>query len=356
MLARRLPASLRHYATRTAVAAPKQTSNPPQPSQTPTPPPKSLKERFKKANQYLAETRTRRPQLTLRKGASPEEEAKHMKKVTDYRDKVKRQGFTPPRIILPLLDLIIPYAVGFKTRAEYPSVRAMYHQFVQNRRNDGKNAFSMRHIGVSDSFPGIRIDSSLGWFRSTYLFARRVFQAQSLKSTAWIAPMRQEMLEQYIKLNTGLLQASPRVMELTMKPYTEEVTALREARMKDGHLYRWAFHREVTPTRILSLRAGDGDFGKEMPVTGSRVAVQALVRFDTEQSLEIYDKQGRALHTPAPTAEPQPARLSKTLHIVPAERKRVTEYLVLDKAYYEPNAEWQFRARFVPTPGRTVAI
>lgn len=162
-----------------------------------------------------------------------------MKKITDYREKVKSQGYTPPRIILPLLgeflqrrkgfgalihqDLIIPYAVGFKTRAEYPSVRAMYDQFLQNRRNDGKNAFSygpfprpclhpshgvsrMRHIGVSDSFPGVRVDSSLNWFRSTYLFARRIFQAQSLKSNAWVAPMRQEMLEQYIKLNAGLLQ------------------------------------------------------------------------------------------------------------------------------------------------------
>lgn len=37
---------------------------------------------------------------------------------------------------------MIPYAVSFKARSEYPSVQAMYRQFVANRMNDGKNAFS----------------------------------------------------------------------------------------------------------------------------------------------------------------------------------------------------------------------
>ncbi|KAJ7512773.1 hypothetical protein B0H11DRAFT_1698514 [Mycena galericulata] len=232
----------------------------------------------------------------------------------------------------------------------------MYRQFVANRINDGKNAFSMRHIGISDSFPGVEIDQSLGWFRSAYLFAKRVFGAQSLRANAWVAPMRQEVLEQYIKLNKALMQRSPKLTDLTMESFSEEVLALLRKRDPE-HLYRWNFHREVTPTRILSLRAADGEFSKEMPETGTRVGVQALVRFDTEQSIEIYDKSGKALHIPAPTAEPQPPRLgSKTLHVVPAQRQRVTEYLVLDKPMYIPNSQWMFRARFVPTPGRTVAV
>lgn len=161
-----------------------------------------------------------------------------------------------------------------------------------------------------------------------------------------------------------------------MKPYSDEVLALLE---KNDALYRrWHFHREVTPTRILSLRAADGHFGKDMPPTGSRIGVQALVRFDTEQasrvfpqgkkkkkcnadlarmqSLEIYDREGRALHTPAPTAAPQPPRLGKKLHTVPAVPKRVTEYLVLDKSFYAEEGRWRFRARLVPEPGRTVAV
>ncbi|KAJ7211210.1 hypothetical protein GGX14DRAFT_362663 [Mycena pura] len=231
----------------------------------------------------------------------------------------------------------------------------MYRQFLQNRINYGKNAFSMRHIGLSDSFPGVEIDPSMGWFRSTYHYARRIFQAQSLKSTAWVAPMRQEFLEQYIKLNQAMMHKSPQMLDLTMEAYQDEAIALARNREAD-HLYIWNFHREVTPTRILSLRAGDGDFDKEMPETGSRIGIQALVRFDTEQSVEIYDRQGKALHTPLLAAEPQPPRLGKTLHRVTAAPKRVTEYLILDKAMYLTDAKWRFRARLVPTPGRTVAV
>ncbi|KAJ6588960.1 hypothetical protein B0H19DRAFT_1102278 [Mycena capillaripes] len=272
------------------------------------------------------------------------------------RDLMRSQGRVPPTIVLPLLDHMIPYSVGFKARSEYASARDMWRQFKQNRRNDGKNAFSMRHIAVADSFPGTEIDPALGWFRSMYMYASRVFQAQSLKSTAWIAPMRQEILEQYIELNEAIMKANTRRLEdLTMDSYQDEVLALA-AQKKPDTLYRWKFHREATPTRILSLRAGDGEFSKIMPETGSRVAIQALVRFDTEQSIELYDKQGRALHVPAHTAQPQPAKLGKTLHTVPAVPKRVTEYLVADKAFYDPNGRWRFRARFVPEPGRTLAV
>ncbi|KAJ7158230.1 hypothetical protein C8R43DRAFT_948544 [Mycena crocata] len=250
---------------------------------------------------------------------------------------------------------MIPYAVGARHRSAYSSVRQMAAQFADNRMNDGKNAFSMRHIGVADSFPGITVDSSLGWFRSTYLFLSRVFQAQSIKSTAWVAPMRQEFLQQYIELNQAMTRTPGDIQHLTMGPFQDETTAVMRKR-PSGYKYRWTFHREVTPTRILSIRSADGNFDKEMPATGSRLAVQALVRFDTEQGVEIYDNDGKALHTPALAATPQPTRLGKALHTVPAKPQRVTEYLVLDKALYVPGAEWRFRARFTPIPGRTVAV
>ncbi|KAJ7240830.1 hypothetical protein B0H12DRAFT_1134204, partial [Mycena haematopus] len=248
---------------------------------------------------------------TTKLDESLSEEEKQMKMaelIETQREFMRSQGRTPPVITLPLLDHMIPYSVGFKARKEYPSLLDVYRQFQRNRINDGKNAFSMRHIAVADSFPGIEVDPKLGWFRSTWLYARRVFQAQSVKSDAWVAPMRQEILNQYIVLNETIMNGNTkRLEELTMP---------------------------LTPLRILSLRAGDGD--------GSRVAVQALVRFDTEQSIEMYDKEGRALHTPAPSAAPPPAKRGKALHIVPAVPKRVTEYLVVDKAFYDPDGKWKF--------------
>jgi hypothetical protein len=101
--------------------------------------------------------------------------------------------------------------------------------------------------------------------------------------------------------------------------------------------------------------------------------VQALVRFDTEQvryalscinhgpiltsaqSVEIYDNTGKALHVPRVTAEPQPARSGKIKRTVPAERKRVIEYLVMEKPMHLLDAEWSFRQQMFPLVGRTVA-
>ncbi|KAJ7634878.1 hypothetical protein FB45DRAFT_476503 [Roridomyces roridus] len=258
---------------------------------------------------------------------------------------------------------MIPYSVGFKTWRQYPSISAAYRQVWSNRLNAGKNAFSMRHIAMSDAFPGTKIDNDMGVVKSIYHYLKNIFKAQSLKSSAWVAPLRQEALERYIKLNTTLMQKSPRITDLTSDAYQTELTELVRKRDPE-HLYRWTFHREVTPTRIVSLRAADGHYGKDLPETGCRVAVQALVRFDTEQSVEIYDKHGRPLHTPAGSAsllanadgEGAPRVGSKALQIVPAQRKRVTEYLVLDKPMYIPGAQWKFRARFVPTPGKTPAV
>ncbi|KAJ7033643.1 hypothetical protein C8F04DRAFT_1260638 [Mycena alexandri] len=344
--------SLRQYATR-AVLASKPTAPPPAPAPSPVRQPAvSLQARILQSSMRnharlqgtWDESRNAMKNHAdeFTEGMSPEEQMEALAAHHEaQRQHFKNMGRTqPPAPQLPLMDLMIPYSVGFKADA--------YRQLKRNILNAGKNAFSMRHIAMADSFPGVEVDRNMGWARSLYMMARRLFQTQSLKSDTWVAPMRQEFLAQYIKLNQALLNKNrPHLLALTMKPYTDEVLALLE---KNDALYRrWHFHREVTPTRILSLRAADGHFGKEMPSTGSRIAIQAL-------SLEIYDREGRALHTPAPTAAPQPPRLGKKLHIVPAVPKRVTEYLVLDKMFYVQQGRWRFRARLVPEPGKTVAV
>jgi hypothetical protein len=81
----------------------------------------------------------------------------------------------------------------------------------------------------------------------------------------------------------------------------------------------------------------------------------------------MYDPAGRPLHTPAPsytntttTAAPRQsqsqAQRRGQLQIVPAIPRRVTEYLVVDKAFYDPNGRWRFRARGGVEGGRTVGV
>ena len=45
----------------------------------------------------------------------------------------------------------------------------------------------------------------------------------------------------------------------------------------------WKFHGERNPSRVVSIRALDAYYGAKPPRMGSRLAIQAVVRFDTMQ-------------------------------------------------------------------------
>ncbi|KAJ7185661.1 hypothetical protein C8R46DRAFT_1061363 [Mycena filopes] len=383
MLVRRAPASLRQYATRAAIVpkspntkspASAAVSPPPAAAAAAPPPPAkplSLRARMAVAQQthymkteglwdennqkMLSRRDVERKMSGLDEAAKIEALIEQAEK--HRRDHIRFKGYPPPLPELPIFDYTIPYSVGFKARREYSSIGDAFRQFKRNMLNHGKNLFAMRHIDTAHSFPGVKQDPALGWFRRT-LRLRNLLQAQSLKSTAWVAPLRQEFLDLYIEFHQALQKGnSAKLRSLTMMPYTRTVTRLLQKK-DSGVLYRWRFHREVTPTRILSLRSSDGWYYREMPETGSRIGVQALVRFDTEQSLEMYDKaSGKALHTPAPTAAPRTVKVDgKLFHTVPAVPKRVTEYLIVDRAFYDPEAGWRLRARVEPGEGRTLGV
>jgi len=47
--------------------------------------------------------------------------------------------------------------------------------------------------------------------------------------------------------------------------------------------YIWRFHRELSPTRVISIRGTEGYLASEEPKFGNRMMVHALVRIDSEQ-------------------------------------------------------------------------
>ena len=105
----------------------------------------------------------------------------------------------------------------------------------------------------------------------------------------------------------------------------------------------WKFHGERKPCKVVSLRAAEGFYGSKGPRIGSRLAVQAVVRFDTlqvclapglvsdstynltRQSVEMYSKRTGA-------------RIGAT------EPKTVTEYLVFQKRMWF-DSPWVIRDR-----------
>ena len=99
----------------------------------------------------------------------------------------------------------------------------------------------------------------------------------------------------------------------------------RNAQRAGERTYTWKLHSLVSPVRILSLRAFPAYYAQQEPAFGNRNCVQAVVRFETLQSLPARNRKGQVIKPDGSVAEagwePEP--------------KRVLEYLVFEnKMFY----------------------
>ncbi|EMD35355.1 hypothetical protein CERSUDRAFT_74970 [Gelatoporia subvermispora B] len=222
-------------------------------------------------------------------------------------------------------------------------------------KNWAKNINSMRSMASHNSFPGTHVSSPL---------SLEVLRTTSIAPTGWTAGLRARALETYGALHEAAARHDTKAIKrLAMGDALERYLALARA-TDPSTVAVWAMHppssapqptplppaqqqnsrnpaptSEVSPAtaallraapeaaRILSLRAQQAHFGTQEPKRGSRLIVQALVRFDTVQSLHVYSKRGQLLHA--------------------AQPKRVVEHLVLQKRMWY-DAPWVVRERILP--------
>ncbi|KAL0960119.1 hypothetical protein HGRIS_011761 [Hohenbuehelia grisea] len=248
------------------------------------------------------------------------------------------------------LDVDIPYKINPLRPTDYESLSDMWHQFKANSQNSLKSALSMWSLASYNAFPGFdlsRVPRGQRFLKWPWLASK----CRSLKHDDWIAPIRAATLDAYQEFNEALAQNDiKKVKRFTTASYQE--TQLKVLRRRDAsHIYKWRFYREVTPTRVLSIRATEGYLAPEEPRFGNRMLVHALVRFDSEQSIEIYDSRGKALHTPHPRLD----QSKMTKLNVPAESHRVTEYLVLEKRMWL-DGPWMIRDQLWPRAGKKAIV
>ncbi|KAJ8508057.1 hypothetical protein ONZ45_g9635 [Pleurotus djamor] len=244
------------------------------------------------------------------------------------------------------LDVELPYSVNPFRFSEYPNLRAMFDQFLANRQNALKSATSMWSLAGANAFPNVDL-SRTGFFGKLFKWPFHVFRSRSTKADAWIAPWRLDALSSYIELNQASAANDVKLIKTyAIDAYQDNQLKLLKRRNPDFH-YKWRFHGEVSPTRILSVRAMEGYLSPEEPRFGNRYMVHILVRFDTEQSLEIYDRQGNPLHA----HKPEDNQGKKSRLNVPAEKRRVTEYLVLERRMWY-NTPWAIREQIWERAGK----
>ncbi|KAG5646721.1 hypothetical protein DXG03_002403 [Asterophora parasitica] len=247
------------------------------------------------------------------------------------------------------LDVMIPYSTQIGTRNDYPSWQAMWDQFVANRYNGAKNFTSMLMLASANAIPGVDLSESTRLQKYVTKWPWHLFATTSVMEFSWTTPLRQLARQSYTSLNFALSRGDDQtIRELSTATYQDHMMGLRK-KQKSNYTYLWRFHKEVTPARVLSIRATEGYLATEEPKFGNRMMVHALIRFDTEQSLEIYDRQGNPVHKRPENAE------ALNFGKYPAERRRVTEYLVFEKRMWY-DGPWVIREQLWETPGKYPAI
>ncbi|RPD61419.1 hypothetical protein L226DRAFT_462292 [Lentinus tigrinus ALCF2SS1-7] len=214
---------------------------------------------------------------------------------------------------LELLDVHVPTWRSSKEGATlFDHLRAIR----QTQRNWLQNIRAMYQIAKEGSIPGVKVKSA---------WSLQLFATQSTKPDAWMAPFRQAALEVYKQVNEAVAARD----EKTIKALTggeQQLAYIKLIRSQDPRYVNvWKFHGERTPCRVVSLRSLEAYYGAKAPRMGSRLAVQAVVRFDTLQSVETYSKK-----TGARVGESQP--------------KPVVEYLVFQKRMWF-DSPWVIRDR-----------
>ncbi|KAI0252475.1 hypothetical protein BJV78DRAFT_1200902 [Lactifluus subvellereus] len=179
---------------------------------------------------------------------------------------------------LPLetLDVHIP---SFPARVEGATLRDHLTLLWDNFLNSLKNVSSMRKLAQENSFPGRETLSP----RSL-----QIFRAKSTKDSAWVAPLRGILLENYKRVNNAIAEGdSKTVASLTVDEYAK--STLRKLRTLhpagSSTVYRWRLVSQPSPVRIVSIRAMQGHLGLQPLRAGNPLYVNVIARFETIQSL-----------------------------------------------------------------------
>ncbi|KAK0203524.1 hypothetical protein DFS33DRAFT_1260899 [Desarmillaria ectypa] len=208
----------------------------------------------------------------------------------------------------------------------------------------------MWQLAARDSFPGRDLVAK-NLFEKYISWPLKSLKCTSIAPGEWVSPLRQIALQTYKDLNAAIAKRDvKRVKQLSNVTYRDDIMS-RMNKADPKLTYIWRFHKEVAPTKIISIRCTEGHLGATPPTFGNRLVVQALIRFETEQSLETYNQKGLAVHAPADGA------VSSSIGgtVVPAKPRRVVEYLTIEKKMYY-DTPWYFRDQLWPAPGGKVAI
>ncbi|KAG8891311.1 hypothetical protein FRC01_014774 [Tulasnella sp. 417] len=246
---------------------------------------------------------------------------------------INRKGFPSDfdhsKIPFDLLDHYIPQPLAVVKHSGGSKLKDTLTWVKGRLSNSWLNAINLFFWARQKPFLGIA-----GLARPKRRWSPQVFLAQSTSPSSWLAPLRETALDVYIKMN-----------EAQSKGDLKSLPGLSAGRMLDENRKRikalgsdktvvWKFHGEASPTQCLSVRSLDQDTYQAGGAKGAKqlIMAQVLMKLDTYQSLQIYDKRSGKLLASKGTPE-SPAR--------------VTEYVVFERRLLSPG-QWYIRDQLFP--------
>ncbi|KAF9051408.1 hypothetical protein BJ165DRAFT_883143 [Panaeolus papilionaceus] len=248
------------------------------------------------------------------------------------------------QVIQETLDVMVPYDLSRESLKTRP-LDKLNHNFTNWLKNHTALQTLIRMGSVHNRAPPRVGDLWFSTPGARFQRMKMAFGTRSVDENALMAPLRAEALEQYITLNNAVANRDEKeILKLTTFQYQNDLLARLKSTNKIAKRIIWNMHKTLSPVEVVSLRTTEGYMAEEPPRYGNRLMVHALVKFDTEQSLELYNDRGMPLHPRGEDPDFSPAEKWR----VPAQRKRVTEYLVLERRRWI-RGPWQFREQVWPT-------
>ncbi|KIP07304.1 hypothetical protein PHLGIDRAFT_89777 [Phlebiopsis gigantea 11061_1 CR5-6] len=192
---------------------------------------------------------------------------------------------------LPISDIHVPTTMSTRKST---SLRDHANAIFANMKNGLRNTFSLYRMAREQSFPDAKVKRT--W--SLDLF--------KVQSTPWLKPFTRIALDTYKQVNQAFAAGDEKtVKRLTISNYEEDLR--RRLRSQNAnYVYVWKFHGESKPAKVVSIRAEEVNLSSSPVTYGNRLLIQACVKFETTQSLEVYTKRGERVAgdgTPKPVVE-----------------------------------------------------
>ncbi|EPQ52139.1 hypothetical protein GLOTRDRAFT_140568 [Gloeophyllum trabeum ATCC 11539] len=208
------------------------------------------------------------------------------------------------------LDLHIPLSRSFKEGA---TLRDHVDEWKLTFQNYVRNVISMWRMAKANAFPDVDVKRR---------YSLNVLLPARIKPNDWLAPFRAMALKNYKQVLQALANLDERTMKrLTTGSYQDDMLKyIKQARDQKMHL-KQHYVKDNQPPIVVSIRAIEGYLGAEEPKIGNRLLVQICVMFDMEQTIEVYNRDGKLLTREGAIAlnqEPQPSR---TVEFIVFEKK-----------------------------------